>query len=62
MTIVQGAELQQGVRHNDRLKYSCANPLVEVAERIARIVFIVSNKPTSLQSLTRNVTLHLYGL
>ena len=42
MTIVQGAELQQGIRHNDRSKYSCGNPLVEVAERIARIVFMVS--------------------
>ena len=54
MTIVQGVQLQQGVGRNDRSKYSCANPFVEIAERIARIVFIVSNKPIFLP-VTHNV-------
>ena len=46
VTIVQGFEVQQGdVRSDEPLssKYSCANPVMEIVERIARILFIVSS-------------------
>ena len=39
MAIVQRTEVQQLSR-----QYSCANPMMEVIERIARVAFIVSNR------------------
>ena len=38
MATVQRADVQQATQ------YSCANPVMEIIERIIRIVFIVSNK------------------
>ena len=42
VTIVQGVEVQQADEPLSS-KYSCANPVMEIVERIARILFIVSN-------------------
>ena len=46
VTIVPDVEVQQADITSDEplsSKYSCANPVVEIIERIARILFIVSN-------------------
>ena len=46
VTTVQGVGVQQAdVRSDESLssKYSCANPVMEIVERFARILFIVSS-------------------
>ena len=64
VTIVQGVGVQQGdVRSDEPLgsKYSCANPVMEIVERIARILFIVSNSCINSYHLFYALAINLYN-